>query len=267
MLRYCPNCGTEVDETVIFCPTCGQAIDQATETEMPPAPAWPEPEPGPAPIPPAPPRPDFVDDLPPAPPPLQPPPPPPLPPPPAPLVTDAPRRERLAPDASYSERVARPEPPEPYETDAGYETYDMPDRARRLPAAPPVAAGAELPLTMPATLSGWLIGGGALAGALGALIGLFDGFVNPVEIVLLVVLLGIAATVFLSGSVPHIPHLRLVTLGALLVGFGVALDRLWLGGAGIAELLMFMGTGAAATGAILVELGRDQPVGGASSDT
>ena len=27
--RFCPNCGTEVDETPRFCPTCGQPIDQA----------------------------------------------------------------------------------------------------------------------------------------------------------------------------------------------------------------------------------------------
>ena len=42
-MRFCPNCGTEVDETALFCPTCGQAIDQAAETAMPAAPAWPEP--------------------------------------------------------------------------------------------------------------------------------------------------------------------------------------------------------------------------------
>ena len=46
-MRYCPNCGTEVDDTAAFCPTCGQAIDQAAETAMPAAPAWPEPA-GPA---------------------------------------------------------------------------------------------------------------------------------------------------------------------------------------------------------------------------
>ena len=44
MSRYCPNCGTEVDETAVFCPTCGQPIDEAMETEIPAAPAWPEPQ-------------------------------------------------------------------------------------------------------------------------------------------------------------------------------------------------------------------------------
>ena len=43
MARFCPNCGTEVDDTAVFCPTCGQPIDQASETEIPAAPAWPDP--------------------------------------------------------------------------------------------------------------------------------------------------------------------------------------------------------------------------------
>ena len=44
MVRFCANCGTEVDDTAVFCPTCGQPIDQEVEPEMPAAPAWPEPE-------------------------------------------------------------------------------------------------------------------------------------------------------------------------------------------------------------------------------
>ena len=46
MTRFCPSCGTEVDETALFCPTCGQAIDAVTQNEAPavaPAAAWPEP--------------------------------------------------------------------------------------------------------------------------------------------------------------------------------------------------------------------------------
>ena len=42
MVRYCPSCGTEVEDSAVFCPTCGQPIDQAAETEMPAAPTWPE---------------------------------------------------------------------------------------------------------------------------------------------------------------------------------------------------------------------------------
>jgi len=118
-------------------------------------------------------------------------------------------------------------------------------------------------VTTPLTLSGWLIGGGAALGALGALVGLFDGVLNPLELVLLVALLGIAATVFLETAMPEIPHLRLATLAILLVGLGVALDRLTSGGAGVGELLLFLGIAGASIGAILLQLGRDQPMGAA----
>jgi zinc ribbon protein len=232
MTRYCPNCGTEVDETAVFCPTCGQPIDQAMETEMPAAPAWPEPpraaeppesqSPTPQPV-----EPDaarWSDE---------------------PAPTDVPAAPRDEPPARAEAPAATPPPAIP------------------APADPAAGQGpaANLPVTVPLTLSAWLIGGGAALGALGALIGLFDGFVSPVELVLLVALLGIAATVFFSSSLPEIPQLRLATLAIALVGFGVALDRLGFGGSGIAELLLFLGTAAAAIGAIMLELGRDQPMG------
>lgn len=218
--RYCPNCGTEVDETAVFCPTCGQAIDQSVEMAMPPAPTWPEPEPGPDPGP----------EL-------------------QPHAAQEPEAG-MPPERAVARRpearvAAAPPPAEP--ADAG-------DR--------PAPAGVNLPLTAPLTLSGWLIGGGAALGALGALIGLFDGFVSPVELILLVVLLAVAASVFLSASVPAIPNLRLVTLVVVLVAFGAAMDRLSFGG-GFATLLLFLGSAAAAIGAVLVEMGRDQPLGGA----
>ena len=115
---------------------------------------------------------------------------------------------------------------------------------------------------MPVTLSAWLIGGGTLFAALGVVIGLFDGFLNPVDLILLLALIGIAVTVFFSGSVPTFANLRLVTLVIVLIGFGIALDRIGFGGAGIGALLLFLGTAAAAIGAIVLELGRDQPLGG-----
>lgn len=119
-----------------------------------------------------------------------------------------------------------------------------------------------MPITWPVMLSGWLIGGGALVAALGTVIGLFGGAINPIDLLLVPLLLGMAVTVFLSGSVPHVPHLRLATLAVALVAFGIGLDRIGFGFAGIGELLLLLGAAAAAIGAILLELGRDQPLGG-----
>ena len=141
------------------------------------------------------------------------------------------------------------------------------------PSAPPAATpedgspaasggpAANVPLTLPVTLSGWLIGGGALVGALGAIISLIDGSGSLVGLVVLVALLFIAASVFFATVLPAIPHLRLVTLAIALVGFGAAFDRIGFAGAGIGALLLFLGTAAAAIGAILLELGRDEPLG------
>jgi hypothetical protein len=112
-------------------------------------------------------------------------------------------------------------------------------------------------------LSAWLIGGGALLAAVGALINLFASVVNFADILLLVLMLAVAATVFFANNVPRFAYLRLATLVVALVGFGVALDRLGFGGsAGVGALLLFLGSAAASIGAILLELGRDQPLGG-----
>jgi hypothetical protein len=112
------------------------------------------------------------------------------------------------------------------------------------------------------TLSAWLIGVGAAVGALGVLISLFRGVINPIDVLLLLLLIGISVTVFFAANVPAIPHLRLATLAVVLIGFGIGLDRIGFGLAGIGELLLFLGTAAAGMGCILLELGRDQPLGG-----
>jgi hypothetical protein len=243
--RFCANCGTEVDESAIFCPTCGQPIDEAAETEMPPAPAWPEP-------------------------------------------ANASRAEAPLSDAE----PARFEPEPPVAPDAGWgappPVGDAPTRTEpRLeppvaatapppPVARPRAAGHDpaaghqpppmnVPITMPVTLSAWLVGIGAALAALGVIIGLFDAILNPIELILLIALLAVAATVFLSSNLPDIPNLPLITLVVVLIGFGIALDRLSVGAAGVGELLLFLGTAAAAIGVILLELGHDQPLGGASA--
>jgi hypothetical protein len=111
-------------------------------------------------------------------------------------------------------------------------------------------------------LSGWLIGIGAALAALGTLMNLFFGPLNVADIALLVLLVAVAASVFLASSLPDIPHLRLITLVVVLIGFGVALDRIGFGTAGAGALLLLLGTAAASMGAIIVELGRDQPMGG-----
>jgi hypothetical protein len=205
-VRFCPNCGTEVDDTAAFCPTCGQAIEQAAETEMPAAPAWPAPS-APSPAPPG--RGELAE----------------------PARTE--HRPQVPPPA------ATPPPPPPASTDPSV----------------------SVPVTMPVTLAGWLIGVGALIGAVGVLIALFDGPLDLVEFILLLGLIAIGAAVFFSASLASFPNLRVATLVVSLIGFGIALDRLGLGSAGAGELLLFLGTAAAAMGAIIVELGRDQPLG------
>ncbi len=229
--RFCANCGTEVDETASFCPTCGQPTDQVTLAEMPEAPAWPDPEPSER-------EPEPAPDVGPA--------------------RDAARHDdqptRVEARAADSEPEAgEPPPPQPAQRAAPPE----PERSKQS-ASPSV----NVPYTMPVTLSAWLIGGGAIAAALGLVIGLFDGQINPIDLLLLLALFAIAATVFFSASVPDIANLRLITLVVVLIGFGMALDRIGVGRAGIGDLLLFLGTAAAAIGAILLELGHDQPLGG-----
>lgn len=171
-------------------------------------------------------------------------------------VRDEPAAEAPAMRVEEPTRVeAAPPPPADAPPPAG---VAPPSPAERPPRQPSI----NLPITWPLTLSAWLIGIGALLGALGALIGLFRGTISPIDFLLLLLLLGIAATIFLAANVPAIPHLRLATMGVLLVGFGIALDRIGLGFAGVGDLLLFLGTAAGAMGSILLELGRDQPLGG-----
>lgn len=232
MARFCPNCGTEVDDTAVFCPTCGQAIDQASETEIPAAPAWPDPA-----------RPAEPDE-----------------------AAGSESSGDAGPDAEPV--AAAPRIEDPTRVEAAPPPTPPPPPA----AAPPVpgeAAGTRpgarqvnLPVTWPVTMSAWLIGVGAAVAAVGVLISLFRGVINPIDLLLLLLLLGIAVTVFFSASVPAFPHTRLATFVVALIAFGIALDRIGFGLAGIGELLLFLGAAAAGIGCILLELGRDQPLGG-----
>ena len=237
MARYCAACGTEVEDTAVFCPTCGQPIDQEQEAQIPAAPEWPD---------------QVAADA------------------PAPERRLHPRADRGLNEHEHAEvdRDAWVEEPTRVGEPAAVERAEPP------PAIPPrgprperhrTAPSLNLPLTMPLMLSGWLIGVGALLAAIGVLISLFGRTVSPIDLVVLILLLGIAATVFFSSRMPDIPNLRLAILGVMLVGFGMALDRVGIGGAGIGELLFFFGTAAGGIGAVIVELGRDQPLGGRQS--
>ena len=260
MTRFCAACGTEVDDTAVFCPTCGQPIDQEVESQMPAAPAWPDPEPRADPD-----RetPSFVRDEPrtpaldaddAAPPPA------------------APRPDNFDDEAAAAHRTADVPPDDVTRLEGRVPPPDPPAApASRAPAAPSPdrpqrrAAMDSLPVTMPVTLSAWLIGGGSAVAAVGALVSLFDGFGSAIDLLALVALAAIAVSVFLSANIPAIPHQRFVTLAVVLVAFGIGLDRLGFGGSGIGTLLLFLGAAAAAIGAVLLELGRDQPLGGSQT--
>ena len=180
MSRFCPNCGTEVDDNAVFCPTCGQPIDQAAESEMPAVPAWPEAEEPAEPV----------------------------------VPVGRPQESAWSqePVPSSRDKEARPHE-EMTRVEAQPGAPPPPAAARTAPARPAI----NLPVTMPVTLSGWLIGIGAVLAALGIVIGLFDGFLNPIELILLLALLAIAAAVFFSASLPSVPNLRLATLSVALI--------------------------------------------------
>jgi len=242
MARFCGSCGTEVDDTAVFCPTCGQPIDEGSEAVIPAAPAWPDPavnDPG-----------DRA-------------------------VPERPAGREPSAVAAPSEPEPEPEP-EPIP--------EAPTRVEQRPSQPaPVDRSAEraapepergkgrglpevnLPITMPVTLSAWLIGVGALLAVLGLLVILVGDGLNVIDLLLLLALLGVAAAVFFSGSVPAVQHLRLATLVVATITFGVALDRIGFRAGGAGELLLFLGGAAAAIGAIILELGQDQPLGGPQS--
>ncbi|HEX2141826.1 MAG TPA: zinc-ribbon domain-containing protein [Candidatus Limnocylindria bacterium] len=273
--RFCPNCGTEVDEDARFCPTCGQTLlldeDAPVEApggrasfqpDLPDAPAWPEPEPEPAPEPePEPERPAEADS-------------------PLPTGDDEPTRTTSVNAGGASAEWPREaEPPargEPTE-DEGYQTAVPPPPLTPLAGtttAPPAdsealgrteeptgeragarSRGADLPFTWPSTLGGWLVGAGSLAGAI-FLIPVLDVVLN---VLVFLALLAVAATVFLADRVPDVPRIRLLTLSIVLIALGIALDRAAFAVRGV-ESLFLIAMLAAAGGVLLVELDRDRPV-------
>jgi hypothetical protein len=189
-------------------------------------------------------------------------------------AAEPPLREGYVPSDAVGERgdaagePGEPNRVEPTRVEARPE-FPRPPQPREDPApgapAAPAGPAINLPITTPVTLSAWLIGIGAALGGVGALIGLFDGVGSAIDLLALIALLAVAATVFFSTALPAIPHLRFITLAVVLVSFGVALDRLGIGRAGAGDLLLFLGSAAAVIGAVLLELGQDQPLSGPQS--
>jgi hypothetical protein len=266
-MQVCPRCGTEVDDDAAFCPSCGQALAAPAQAPVPPrAPAW-HPDEEERALPPMAawsarepaaeadevqePVDSRATSL--------------VPPIEAPPVeevelTPAPELEPEPVTRASDRAVLPPEPVVP-----------APDRAAPAPTAteaPPRAEGGQtgqgldLPITLPVTISGWLVGIGSFVGAL-ALFADFRLFSNPITLVLLVLLLGVAATVFFSTRLPAIPYLQLGVMMIVLAGLGVALDRIGFGAiAGIGSVILLLAMIAAAAGIVIAETGRDRPWAG-----
>lgn len=233
--RFCPNCGTEVDEDARFCPTCGQtlAIDAGGE-EIPAAPSWPATAGGQA---------------------------------------AGPGDEAAERSSAGSQPVAADEPtrpdvsaadePAPPALGAARPTAAPPPGATPPPAAPPSPAqptgerGAPrgLPFTLPGTLGGWLIGAGSGFAALA----LLPRLGNLLNVLLFVALLAVTASVFLADRLPDVPRLRLLTLITVMIALGVALDRAAFTARGV-ETIFLITILVAAAGVVLVEFDRDRPV-------
>jgi hypothetical protein len=237
-IRFCGACGTEVDETAAFCPSCGRPLgDEPAAAKEPPT--WDEGG-------------DEDPDQPTA------------------AWTSPSRRaveEGEDEPAPVEDRPAEPEPRADEERDPG---GPEPPAAKR--RSRPTLPSVRIPVTWPVTLSGWLIGLGALLAVVAFFLpwtiapaaGFFDrwGLISPVNLLLLVALLAIAASVFFSTNVPDFAHRRLAILVVVLIGLGVGLDRIGIGAAGFGAVLFFLGMLSASIGALLLEVGADRPMSG-----
>ncbi|MGH2456959.1 MAG: zinc ribbon domain-containing protein [Candidatus Limnocylindria bacterium] len=245
--HFCPTCGTEVDEDARFCPSCGQTLDMpggedGEALDMPAAPTWPEPAaaevPGGG----------------------------------APAAAEAaamqPAHEDATDEESADEEPADEDPTRLTHLTRSAEPGPPPGPAPEAPAAPPPVgerAGSaeaappgqpmELPFSWPATIAGWLIGGGSIVGAAALIPSLGD----LVSVFLFLALLAVTATIFLPDRLPEVPRLRLLVLLVTMVGLGMSLDRAAFTVRGI-ETVLLIAMLAAAGGALLIELDRDRPV-------
>ena len=127
---------------------------------------------------------------------------------------------------------------------------------------------------MPADASGWLIGAGALLGALAMLLPWTApltvagqaaprytstwGLASGTNVVFLALLLLAAATVFFVRALPPVRGRPLVILACMLVGLGIAVDRLGIGSIGIGLIVFFLAMVAGTVGALMA-LQRPSP--------
>jgi hypothetical protein len=256
--HFCPKCGTEVEADARFCPSCGTTLEVDTESRIPAAPPWPDaaadeatlsdtsaqlplpeeraPEER-APEERAPEEPTAVEE-------------------PAAMDEPAPVDQHAPPKPMLDEPALAERPAEPGESPPP----PTPPPTSAAPHPPAVAAsstGPDLPFTWPTTLSGWLMGGGAVLGAV-FLLPRLTAAGNTISLLLLLALLGVAATVFLPDRIPDIPRLRLWVLAITMVGLGVGLARAAFTIQGV-ETLFLVCMLAAAGGALLLELDMDRP--------
>jgi hypothetical protein len=235
-MTFCPNCGTEVEEEASFCPSCGRPLPRERAADE--ADASPEAV-----------QESWAD------------------------VEERPPRAEDRPTAAW-QAAARPRADEPGSPPP--EVAGRPETVRA--AGPQRARGIDVPFTWPLTLSAWLIGVGAAVAVVALLlpwsnvlidIGLGDqtsyfdswGLAWWPNVILLVLLLGIAASVFLSTVVPDFAGRPTAILAILLISVGVAVDRLGFGSVAAGSGIFLLATIAAAAGALLARTGHDRPIG------
>ncbi len=268
MARACAHCGTEVDDDALFCPTCGEPIDRGGELALPPAPDWPAASGATRAV--EPPSAGGADAR-------------------SPAAAEL-HAEQEPTRATPSAAAGTAQPPEaepvqarrgagsedtsipPWRRGAAYRAAAPPSRAA--PSGPaPARPGALRPegiVRPPETLSGWLIGAGALVGIVAMLLpwvvsGTYTGgwgLASGINLLFTLVLIGVLVVIFLPHLVPAIPQRDLILLAIALLGVGVGLDRLGLPLTGTGAMIFLIGMLACATGALLAQLGMDRQVGG-----
>ena len=102
------------------------------------------------------------------------------------------------------------------------------------PPAGEISRPVDLSITRPTTWSGWLTGLGSVLGAFAIFLPWSSnysyfaswGLARPTNLVSLVALLGVAATVFIPDRIPDFAKRRLAILIVVFVGVGVGFDQL-----------------------------------------